>query len=93
MAIRLKQAGFEDFELTLAIESKEILGKKVYFIEQNLLIASFDNDIDENLAKELVNYQPLKVVLKDSSFKTDSDKINFEQIFKEQSPESDIWVV
>ncbi|BCD67604.1 DNA methyltransferase [Nitratiruptor sp. YY09-18] len=80
-------------ELTLEIEQKEILGKKVYFIESNSLIACFDENIDENLAKELVSYQPLKVVLKDSSFKSDSDKINFEQIFKEQSPETDIWVV
>nr|WP_255529354.1 MULTISPECIES: DNA methyltransferase [unclassified Nitratiruptor] len=81
------------FELTLEIEAKEILGKKVYFVQNNTLISSFDENIDENLAKELVKYQPLKVVLKDSSFKSDSDKINFEQIFKEQSPETDIWVV
>ena len=80
-------------ELTLEIEVKEILGKKVYFVEYNSLIACFDDEIDESLAKVLATYEPLKVVLRDSSFKTDSDKINFEQTFKELSPDTDIWVV
>ncbi len=80
-------------ELILQIESKEIAGKKVYFVEHNSLIACFDEEIDETLAAELVKYNPLKVVLKDSSFKSDDDKINFEQTFKELSPETDIWVV
>ena len=88
-------------ELTLQIETKEILGKRVYFlkesashkIEYNSLIACFYNEIDENLVKELATYKPLKVILRDSSFKTDSDKINFEETFKELSPDTDIWVV
>jgi len=80
-------------ELTLKIESKEILGKRVFFLEENSLIACFDDTIDENLAKELAEFKPLKIVLKDSSFATDSDKINFEQILKELSPETDVWVV
>jgi len=80
-------------ELTLQIETKEVLGKRVYFVEYNSLIACFDKEIDENLAKELATYEPLKVVLCDSSFKTDSDKINFEETIKELSPDTDIWVV
>ena len=80
-------------ELTLNIETKEILSKKVYFVDKNSLIACFDDKINENLAEELAKYKPLKIVLKDSSFKTDSDKINFEETLKELSPESDIWVI
>ena len=80
-------------ELTLQIETKKILGKKVYFVECNSLIACFDSNVDENLAKELAKFKPQKIVLKDSSFKTDSDKINFEETIKELSPETDIWVV
>jgi len=80
-------------ELSLQIKTKEILGKRVYFVEYNSLLACFDDKIDENLAKELASYEPLKVVLCDSNFKTDSDKINLEQIFKELSPDTDIWVV
>jgi len=80
-------------ELTLQIKSKEIAGKKVYFVEHNSLIACFDEEIDETLAAELAKYNPLKVVLKDASFKSDDDKINFEQTCKELSPETDIWVV
>jgi len=84
---------FLGLELTLQIETKEILGKRVYFVEYNSLIACFDDEIDENLAKELASYEPLKVVLRDSSFKTDSDKINFEETIKELSPDTDIWMV
>ena len=80
-------------ELTLKIELKEILGKKVYFIDKNSLVVCFDDSIDEKLAKELASFHPLKIVLKDSSFKSDSDKINFEQTIKELSLETDIWVV
>ena len=80
-------------KLTLNIKTKEILNKKVYFVEENLLIACFDSNVDENLAKELAKFKPQKIVLKDNSFKTDNDKINFEETLKELSPESDIWVV
>ena len=88
-------------ELTLQIETKEIFGKKGYFlkesvshkVEYNSFIACFDDEIDENLAKELATYEPLKVVLRDSSFKNDSDKINFEETMKELSSDTDIWVV
>jgi len=80
-------------KLTLNIKTKEILNKKVYFVKNNLLIACFDSNVDENLAKELAKFKPQKIVLKDNSFKTDNDKINFEETLKELSPESDIWVV
>jgi adenine-specific DNA-methyltransferase len=46
-----------------------------------------------DLAKELSKFKPLKIVLKDSSFDTDSEKINFEESLKELSHESDVWVV
>jgi adenine-specific DNA-methyltransferase len=80
-------------ELSLNIKTKEILEKTIYFVDKNLLIACFDENIDENLAKELAEYKPLKIVLKDSSFVSDSDKINFEETIKELSPENDILVV
>ena len=82
-----------ELELSQNTETKEILGKKIYFVEYNSLIACFDDEIDENLAKELATFNPQKIVLKDSSFVSDSDKINFEESLKELSPETDIWVV
>ena len=86
-------------ELNLEIELKEILGKKVYFlkesakhkVEYNSLIACFDNELDEKLAHELKVYNPLKIVLKDNSFISDSEKINFEEVFKDT--DTDVWVV
>ena len=82
-------------ELTLNIEVKEVKGKKVYFVERNSLVACFDDDIDETFAEELMKAEekPLKIVLKDNSFKTDSDKINFEQTVKELNSDTEILVV
>jgi len=62
-------------------------------VEENYLIATFDEGVDEHLAKELASFHPAKIVLKDNSFYHDRDKINFEQTIKELSPETDIWVV
>ena len=80
-------------ELTLQIESKELEGKKVYFVEKNSLIACFGDGIDEDFAKSLAKFKPLRVVLKDGGFKSDSEKVNFEETFKELNPETEIMVV
>ena len=50
-------------------------------MEDNYLAACFDEDIDENCIKALVNEKPLKVILQDNSFSRSSVKINVEQIF------------
>ena len=68
-------------DLSVKIERKEIAGKEVFFVDDNYLAACFDEDIDENFIKALVNEKPLKVILQDNSFSSSSVKINVEQIF------------
>lgn len=79
--------------LDLKIEEKEIMNNKVYFVDDNALIACFDNSIDINIVDEICKYNPLKVVFKDSSFKYDNDKINLEEKFKKLSPETEISIL
>ncbi len=79
--------------LDLKIEEKEIMNNKVYFVDDNALIACFDNSIDINIVDEICEYNPLKVVFKDSSFKYDNDKINLEEKFKKLSPETEISIL
>ena len=79
--------------LDLKIEEKEIMNNKVYFVDDNALIACFDNSIDINIVDEICEYNPLKVVFKDSSFKYDNDKINLEEKFKKSSPETEISIL
>lgn len=79
--------------LDLKIEEKDIMNNKVYFVDDNALIACFDNSIDINIVDEICKYNPLKVVFKDSSFKYDNDKINLEEKFKKSSPETEISIL
>lgn len=79
--------------LDLSIEKKKILNNNVYFVESNSLVACFDNTIDINIIDEICKCKPLKIVFKESSFKTDSDKINTFERIKKLSSETEINVI
>lgn len=79
-------------DLSLPVQKKSIHGKDVYFVDQNALAACFDSKggVDEEFVKELAKKQPLRVVFRDAGFKSDSVKINVEQIFKLVSPSTEV---
>ena len=79
--------------LDLKIEEKNILKNKLYFVDENSLIACFDNEIDINVVDEICKYNPLRVVFKDESFKYDNDKINLQERFKKLSPNTEISIL
>ena len=79
--------------LDLSIEEKEILNNHVYFVESNSLVACFDDTIDINIIDEICKCKPLKIVFKESSFKTDSDKINTFERIKKLSSETEVNVI
>ena len=79
--------------LDLSIEEKKILNNNVYFVESNSLVACFDDTIDINIIDEICKCKPLKIVFKESSFKTDSDKINTFERIKKLSSETEINVI
>lgn len=82
-------------DLALPIGKETIAGKTVFFVDGNALAACFDTDVSEELvtalAKRRLHDLPLlKVVFRDASYRTDSVKINVEQIFKLLSPSTEI---
>ncbi len=79
--------------LDMPIEKKEILWNTVYFVAWNSLVACFDENIDFWIVDEIAKEEPLRVVFRDSCFKTDSDRINFENRFKKLSVDSEIRVI
>ena len=79
--------------LDLSIEEKKILNNSVYFVEKNSLVACFDDIIDINIIDEICKCNPLKIVFKESSFKTDSDKINTFERIKKLLPETEVNVL
>ena len=79
-----------DIELTLPVVKETIEGKTVFFVDNNVLTACFDNGITEELVKRLAKRKPLRAVFRDSSYGSDSVKINLERIFKILSPCTDV---
>lgn len=81
-------------ELSLPIQEKIILGKKVYFVDDNVLAVCFEENLSEEFITELANSNDLlKVVFRDNSFERDDNRINVEQIFKQFSPDTEIRVI
>ncbi len=74
--------------LSSKIEEKIIAGKKVFKVEENYLIACFDNDVTEETIKAIAEQKPYYFVMRDSSMANDSVATNFEQIFATYSPET-----
>jgi adenine-specific DNA-methyltransferase len=79
--------------LSAKIEYKTILGKQVYLINGNDLIACFDKVIDGVFVQELAKLKPLYVCFRNSSFEDDSSSVNCEQIFRTLSPVTKIKVI
>jgi adenine-specific DNA-methyltransferase len=77
-------------DLALNVEREEIAGRSVFIVDGNALAACFDQNISEDLVKELAQRRPLRAVFRDSSYANDSTKINVEQIFKLLSPETEV---
>ena len=79
--------------LNLKVEEKNILDNKVYFVDDNSLVACFDDNLNINIIDEICKYNPQKVIFKDSSFKNDNDKINLEEKIKKISPETEVNIL
>ena len=74
--------------LSSKIETKQIDGKPVYYVEGNYLVACFDEDVTEETITKIAKETPYYFVMKDSSMANDSVATNFEQIFTTFSPET-----
>jgi adenine-specific DNA-methyltransferase len=77
-------------DLALPIAKETIDGKTVFFVDGNALAACFDQDVTDDLVKEIAKRKPLRAVFRDSSYSSDSVKINVEQIFKLLAPSTEI---
>lgn len=75
------------------IEEKKFGGKKVFCVEDNYLVACFDNDVADETVTAMAKMKPQYAVLRDKSMKDDSVAVNFEQIFKTYSPDTKLRVL
>lgn len=70
------------------IEENVIGGKKVFNVEDNYLIACFDEKVTEETITEIAKRKPYYFVMRDSSMANDSVATNFEQIFATYSADT-----
>ena len=70
------------------IEETTVAGKRVFNVEDNYLIACFDDNVTEEIITEIAKQKPYYFVMRDSSMANDSVATNFEQIFAAYSPDT-----
>ena len=80
-------------ELSAKIESKQIAGKNVHFVDDNYLVACFDRDVNDSTITEIAKLQPIYFVMRDASAANDNVIDNFEQIFKHYSPDTNCRII
>ena len=79
--------------LSLPYKSIEIDDCVVHNYNEGDLIACFEENISENVMKEIAKLTPLRAVFRDSSFENSAEKINTSEIFKLLSPDTKIKVI
>lgn len=77
-----------NIELSAKIETQEVNGKKVFFVDGNYLIATFDTEVNESAVTEIAKMKPQYFVMRDASAANDNVLDNFEQIFRHYSPDT-----
>ena len=77
-------------DLTLSIRRETIMGKTVFFVDDNALAACFDHGICEKMVRKLAKRKPLRVVFRDNGFVSDTVKVNVQEIFRRFSPYTEV---
>lgn len=84
-----------DWGLPLSLPyTSETIGKfTVHTYNDGDLVACFNEDVSEDVVKEIARKKPLRAVFRDSSFSNSAIKINVFEIFKMISPETSVKVI
>lgn len=75
-------------ELSASIEQRTIDGKQVFFVNNNYLVACFDENIAESTITEIAKMKPYYFVMRDSSLASDNVADNFDQLFETYSKDT-----
>lgn len=84
-----------DWGLPLSLPyTSETFGKyTVHTYNDGDLVACFNEDVSEEVVKEIARKKPLRAVFRDSSFSNSASKINVFEIFKMISPDTSVKVI
>lgn len=74
--------------LSAKITTEKISGKEVYSVNDGYLIACFDEDVNEEVIKDVARRKPYYFIMRDKSLSSDNVADNFDQIFQAYSKDT-----
>ena len=82
-----------NFELSDPVSKEIIDGKEIISVNDDELIACFDQDINESIVSIIAKRKPFHAIFRDNSMSSDTMAINFYEIFKTYSPDTNTRVL
>ena len=79
--------------ISAKIKEETVNNKTVYLVNDDFLVACFDDDVDLEMIKEIAEFKPLRFVFKDSSFKDDAAKVNCYEYLMNKLPSTIVKVI
>lgn len=79
-------------DLGIPLSAKIKKDKGIFYVDDNYLIAYFDK-VETDTITKIAKQKPQYAIFRDSSFVSDSALVNFEQIFKTYSPNTETRVL
>ena len=70
------------------IEERMLGGKKVFFVDDDKLVACFDANVGVETIEEMAKAKPWIAVMRDASMADDATQANFEELFRTYSPDT-----
>lgn len=67
--------------------------REIFRVDDDALVACFSEEVSADVVTHIAKLQPLRAVFRDSSFSSDADRINAEQIFRELSPGTEVKTI
>lgn len=67
--------------------------REIFRVADDALVACFSEEVSADVVAYIAGLQPLRAVFRDSAFKSDAERINAEQLFRELSPGTEVKTV
>lgn len=84
------------WQLDGKVEERQIGNNAVYlydYLPGAGMVSCFDENLDSETVNQIINMHPNVAVFRESSFNKSSDKLNLMERFKNDSPETSVWVI
>jgi len=79
--------------ISAKVKEEKVNKKTIYRVNENFLIACFEENVDLETIKQIAELKPLRIVFKDSSFKDDATKVNCDEYLKNKLPNTSVKVI